>query len=175
MRFVHAIAALSAIAFSMVMSPAVAAEKSFSIGGGVYGTTLSASGYADDDFTGLALTGTAAFNNHFGVRLNLFWLEHDDLNGLDSSGVDLLALAGNNLANEGFKFYGGIGVFRDKLEYFGFSDTFSGLQLSLGLGYNWDQIALDFSVSFRDSDDYDDFLGVSTDATSSLLSLAFRF
>jgi hypothetical protein len=175
MRFIHAVVILSAFAFSVTTSSASAAEKRFSVGGGVYVSTMSASGYADDDFAGLALTGTAAFNNHFGVRLNLFSLEHDDLSGLDSSGFDLLALIGYNLANEGFKFYGGLGVFRDKLEYAGLSETFSGPQLNLGLGYNWSQVALDFSVSFRDSDDYEDVFGASMDVTSGLLSLAYRF
>ena len=175
MRLIHTVAALSAIAFSMATSSAFAAEKRFSVGGGIYVSTLSPSGYADEDFSGLALTGTAAFNNHFGVRLNLFSLEHDDVSSLDSSGFDLLALAGYNLANEGFKFYGGLGVFRDKLEYAGSSETFSGTQLNLGLGYNWSQVALDFSVSFRDSGDYEDSSGISVDATSGLLSLAYRF
>lgn len=175
MPFRHAVIILSAFVFSMATSSAFAAEKRFSVGGGVYVSTMSASGYADDDFTGLALTGTAAFNNHFAVRLNLFSLEHEDVSGLDSSGFDLLALIGYNLANEGFKFYGGLGVFRDKMKYVGLSETFSGPQLNLGLGYNWSQVALDFSVSLRDSDDYEDVFGASMDVTSGLLSLAYRF
>lgn len=175
MRFISTVAAVSAFTLLIATSSALAAEKRYSVGGGIYVSTVTASGYADDDFAGVTLTGTAAFNNHFGIRLNLFSLEHDDVSGLDSSGYDILALAGYNLANNGFKFYGGLGVFHDKLKYAGFSENFNGPQLNLGLGYNWSQVALDFSVSFRNSKDYEDFFGVSTDASSGLLSLAYRF
>lgn len=175
MRAIRLIAAAALVTASLAGSSALAADKRFSIGGGIYTSTLSADGYADDDFAGIALTGSAAFNNNFGLRINLFSTEHDDINGMDSSGVDVILHIGHNLAAEGFKLYGGLGLFRDELEYMGYSEDFSGPQLNLGLGYNWSQVALDFAVSFRDSDDYEDLTGVSTDVTSSLLSLAYRF
>jgi hypothetical protein len=174
MEFSRSITALAFLA-STFIATAYADDKQFSVGGGVYNSTISADGYADDDFSGFALTGTAAFNNYVGARLNMFWTEHDDMGYLESSGYDALLLAGYNLINEGFKVYAGAGLFSEEWEFLGYTEKFKGTQLSIGGGYNWKHVTVDFSINFRDASDYEDFLDESISTTSSLLSVGYRF
>ena len=65
------------------------------------------------------------------------------------------------------------------MEATGFDESFNGLQLSGGLGYNWDAVAIDLVIGIRQVGDYDDLantVGLTADAAvSSNLSVSFRF
>jgi len=149
--------AVSAFLASFYIAPAVADEVKFSLGGGFYESKQEFDYYADDEFNGFALTGTAAFNNYIGARLNMYWAEHDDYSTWEASGYDALVLGGYNLIANGFKAYVSAGFFREEWEEYGFTKTFSGPQFGIGVGYNLDKVAFDFSLNFRDSRDYDDY------------------
>ncbi len=147
-------------------------EKKFSIGLGTYGFTVdyTDSAYVNREFSGLAINATFAANDNIGVKGAIYSLEadNDDYNvydGTESSGYDLTLIAGTGLATEGFKIYGGIGVFNDTWSKPGYYDSeFSGLQFVGGLGYNWEVISLEFSFGVREADEYN----INTDVAAAV-------
>lgn len=154
-------------------------DKPFSIGFGLYTNTISitrASG-ADDELSGTAFSFGYTLSDRFALRASLFSLDHDDFSAIDSSGYDLVAYFGQGLASLGFKMYVGGGLYKDEWEVSGFSTTFDGLQLSAGLGNNWDTISVDFVLGIREAGDYEDFVndGFSRSAISTMLSVSTRF
>ena len=160
-------------------------EKKFSIGVGTYSLILDndTSGFKDDEFYGAAISAGYSFTDNIAIKGAYYSLEHDDFKNLEVKGIDLAVVAGIGLATEGFKIYGGAGLFSEKWEVDGFSgnEKFSGAQLVGGLGYNWEYVSLDLSVGIRDNSDYEDFindsLGINTDivAVSGALTISVRF
>ncbi|WP_426360278.1 outer membrane beta-barrel protein [Pseudocolwellia sp. HL-MZ19] len=135
----------------------------WSVGAGRYVFTLSSDNdYENDDtFSGYNLTAGYAPNNHFQVRASYFSLENHDYNDLDSTGYDLMAYGGVGFTQRGFRGYGGAGFFSEEWKFLSVSESFSGLQLGGGIGYNWGQVALDFVIRFRQADKYEDFISES--------------
>ena len=157
-------------------------DKRFTVGVGTYATVVAYDDpfMADDELSGLALSFSYAVSDAFAFRGSLFSLEHDDFSAIDSSGFDLLGHFGINMASPGLKLYIGGGIFKDKWELGSLNETFSGLQLSGGIGYNWESVALDFILNIRDASDYEDsastpFNQVDAAAASGSLLLSFRF
>lgn len=152
-----------------------------------YATVISTNlaGTKDDELSGWAVSGTGVFHDtgvvQAAARATLAFQTHDDVSSIDATTLELSLIAGQKLNREGFKWYLGGGLFNEKWELAGFSETFSGLQLTAGLGYNWAPVALDFWISMRDASDYEDFvrdvLDVSVDAraASAGLALGLRF
>jgi len=72
-------------------------------------------------------------------------------------------------------------VVKDKWEVADFSESFSGLQINGGLGYNWYSVSLDFNLSLRDAGDYEDFVNdilgdkISASAVTGMLLMSARF
>lgn len=157
--------------------------KPFSIGFGTYVHTIAYddSFYRDDEYSGIALSGSFVISNSFALRGTYFSLEDDNFSEIDSTGFDFLGHFGTGLASEGFKVYVGGGIFKDTIEVSSFSKSFSGLQLSGGLGYNWQSVSLDLIIGIRDSSDYEDFINealltnVSATSVSGSLILSARF
>ncbi len=170
--------------FSVFAGSGNPGEKPLSFGAGVYRSVISLDvpGATDDEFSGLAFTLGYAISDNFLLRGTYFSLEHDDISQLESSGIDLLAYFGTGLATQGFKAYIGGGYFKDELEITGFSESFNGLQLSGGLGYNWESVSLDLIIGVRDASDYEEFYNnippVTNDTVtvvSGSLLLSYRF
>lgn len=155
--------------------------KKFNVGIGTYALVVvnDSSVFDDDRLSGFAITGLYALSDMFALRANYFVLDHDDFSNIDDTGFDFVGYVGTGLMTEGFKIYGGGGIFTESWDTAGADQSFNGLQLSGGLGYNWEHIALDFVISFRDKSDYQDILagtGVNVDgAASGSLSLSARF
>lgn len=154
-------------------------EKPLAVGIGTYASAINFDNVAIDDleFSGLALSVSYAISNQYLVRATYFSLEEEDITNLDSSGYDLLAYIGTGLAAHGLKAYVGGGLFSEELDDGFESERFSGIQLSGGVGYNWDAVSLDLIFGFRDSSDYEDDGTDATDVTafSSSLLLSARF
>lgn len=156
-------------------------EKPMTIGVGTFAVVFDAEDddHGEDEFAGVNLSATYAINDHMAIRAQYYRLEHDDLNDLDLKGFEANIYGGTGLLTEGFKAYGGGGLYSEKLAYNSYVDeSFSGVQFSGGIGYNWPHLALDFGVSVRSVGDYADFVGEDEDdvvAVSSSLTLAFRF
>jgi len=158
-------------------------QKKFNIGIGTYALVV---GYDDDFFendelSGIVISATYAFMDQFAIRGVYYSIDHDDVSGLDSQGVDLLGYFGTGLATHGFKAYIGGGIFSETWELSPVEQDFSGLQINGGLGYNWDVVALDFVLAIRDPSDYEEFASrftfrsVDAAAISGSLMLSARF
>ena len=181
------IALISAVSLMSLnaQSEVLAQEKRFAIGIGTYALQLSYDNSninEDDKFSGAAISLAYSFTDNVAVKGALYKMEHDDVSELEASGYDLVIVGGAGLATQGFKIYGGGGLFSETWEVSGLSgdEDFSGTQLVGGLGYNWDVIAVDLSVSIRDADDYVDLLsrlGGTGDviAVSGGLTVSVRF
>ncbi len=140
---------------------------------------------ADDELSGLGFTATGVFHDsgaaQAAVRGTLAFLTHDDFSLIDATTIEISLLGGQRLNTTGFKWYLGGGIFSEKWEGGGASETFSGLQLTAGLGYNWAPVALDFWISVRDASDYEELLklvggpGTSASAAAGGLALGVRF
>jgi hypothetical protein len=158
-------------------------EKKFTVGIGTYALNIAydnAPAGSDDELSGFGLSASYAFADVFGIRGELYSLNHDDFSNIDDSGIDIVAYIGTNLAKQGFKAYIGGGLFNETWKFGPTEEDFNGLQLSGGIGYNWDVVALDFVLGIRDPSDYEDLLqsiGISTDAAaaSGSLILSGRF
>lgn len=160
----------------------ISEQKHLSFGVATFATVIrSDNGFVeqDDDFSGFALYGTGAVNDHLGIRLLYANQSHDDVSGVDLKALEGSIIAGTGLATSGFKAYGAVGFFDETLEFDGFSGEadFSGLMLGGGIGYNWNPVALDFWINVRDASDYEDFAGGGVDvaAASGGLGLSARF
>jgi hypothetical protein len=152
--------------------------KKFNLGIGTYALTLAYDNpfVIDDDFSGSAFHGSYAFTNNFAIRGNFYSMEHDVISILEVSGADLIVQLGSGMENLGFKAYIGGGLYTEDWDVLGLSDSFSGLQLNAGLGYNWDVIFIDGLIGFRDTSDYDDLVtGTNITAVTISLSIGARF
>lgn len=182
MKYVTAFIILLSLSFNSLAGPD-GAIKPFTIGAGTYASVIAYDDayLKDDELAGLALSFGYAVTDNIAFRGTLFSLEHDDLSSLESKGYDLLAHFGTGLATHGFKIYGGVGLFSEKWELGSVSEKFNGLQLSGGLGYNWDHVALDLIIGLRGASDYEEVVNqvtpynVSAAAASGSLLLSFRF
>ena len=145
------------------------------VGGALYGTNISydTGGLRDDRLSGLALIGTGIINQHFAIRGLLSFQSHNDVSNVDSRLFEGTVLAGGGLGTLGWKGYGGIGFFTDRWEASGATETFGGIQLTAGFGYNWRPVALDIWWTLRDSSDYEDFVGDAFGASVSATAVSF--
>jgi len=172
---------LAIIAATSVSGAALAdvQERKFSVGVSSYATSVDFP-QGTDDASGIGLTATAVFNTlgvgHLGLMANYAAMEHDQVNAIDVTNVDASLIWGKNLATEGFKFYVGGGFFSEKWEAGNLlNETFSGVQLTGGIGYNFDRIALDLFVNARPGSGYK-FQGTEADgAATAGLSISYRF
>ena len=183
-----AVAIGAAIALTLTSNLAQAAEgdKNFSLGGSLYWIDIDATNVITMDFTGGSLVGTAAFNENVAVRGSIYNTTWDVQDDLELAGYDAQVLLGGNLNREGFKYYLALGVFSETADNGYNTIDFSGAQIGAGFGYNWPQVALDYTINLRSADDYADFIGDLMDnvgvtgtskvsATSTSLALSFRF
>ena len=183
MKHLSTLLILLSISFNAYSDLGGQGEKQFTIGVGTYRSVIAydTDFAGDDELSGISFSFGYALSDHFALRGTYFSLEHDDLSDLESTGYDLLAHFGMGLLKPGFKAYIGGGYFRDEWELASFSETFSGLQLNGGIGYNWESVSLDFILGIRDSGDYEDFINqnssiqVSAVAVTGSLLLSYRF
>ena len=151
----------------------------WSLGVGSYAFSLNNTNDSsgDLDFSGFNISAGYAVNNNFQIRGTYFNLENDDYSTVKSKGFDLMAYGGTGFSRKGFRGYGGAGLFSDKWSAPGESESFSGIQLGGGLGYNWGSIAIDLVVNLRQADKYEDFMSRSGTyiAAAGNLSLSYLF
>lgn len=167
------------LALSSLNAQAGDEQKHVQLGISSYALIVAYNNSSDDEFSGTAFSAAYAPTDNVAFRGTFYSIENDDFSELESSGYDLIIYVGTGLASEGFKIYGGGGIFNETWELFGFEEDFSGIQFGGGLGYNWDAVALDLVVAVRDVSDYEDALGpigliVDTVVTSAL-TLSVRF
>jgi hypothetical protein len=173
------------------LAQGAADERMFSVGGALYWIDVDATNVITMDFSGGAIVGTAAFNDNVALRGSIYGAAWDVNDELEATGYDAQLLLGSNLNREGFKYYVALGVFDERIGLEGDDvddkERFSGAQLGLGFGYNWPQVALDYTLNVRSASDYADFIEDSgmmqvagarrseVTATSTALTLSLRF
>ena len=188
-------AAIFGLAGSLMLASGLAQgaadERMFSVGGALYWIDVDATNVVTMDFSGGAIVGTAAFNDNVALRGSIYGAAWDVNDELEATGYDAQLLLGSNLNREGFKYYVALGVFDERIGLEGDDvddkERFSGAQLGLGFGYNWPQVALDYTLNVRSASDYADFIEDSgmmqvagarrseVTATSTALTLSLRF
>lgn len=188
-------AAIFGLAGSLMLASSLAQgaadERMFSVGGALYWIDVDATNVITMDFSGGAIVGTAAFNDNVALRGSIYGAAWDVNDELEATGYDAQLLLGSNLNREGFKYYVALGVFDERIGLEGEDvddkERFSGAQLGLGFGYNWPQVALDYTLNVRSASDYADFIEDSgmmqvagarrseVTATSTALTLSLRF
>lgn len=167
------------LALLLPASAFAAKPKNFSIGFGTYALVVAydRADYANDELAGLSVSMSYAFTDKFGFRATYYSMDHNDVAALDDSGYDLLAYIGGGLQSRGFKAYAGGGIYDESWDYGGVSESYGGLQVGGGLGYNWDGVALDLVVSLREPGDYEDAIlintGQSVNAAAAAAALIF--
>jgi len=149
------------------------------IGFGSYASAISYTNALDDKFAGGQASVFYAPTDNIAIKATIYSLENEIFSFIKSDGYDLVIYAGQGLISNGFKFYGGAGIFKETWSLFGSEDVFTGIQLNGGIGYNWENVALDLDVGVREITDYDNIfspLGYYVDAVaSSSLTLSIRF
>ncbi|HTO19157.1 MAG TPA: outer membrane beta-barrel protein [Pseudomonas sp.] len=188
-------AAIFGLAGSLMLASGLAQgaadERMFSVGGALYWIDVDATNVVTMDFSGGAIVGTAAFNDNVALRGSIYGAAWDVNDELEVTGYDAQLLLGSNLNREGFKYYVALGVFDERIGLEGDDvddkERFSGAQLGAGFGYNWPQVALDYTLNIRSASDYADFIEDSgmmqvagarrseVTATSTALTLSLRF
>ncbi|RFA25182.1 hypothetical protein CAI21_19625 [Alkalilimnicola ehrlichii] len=123
--------------------------ESGSIGVGPYisaAPLMDSSGSTRQRFKGGSLTAKCAFNDGFALSVGSFMAENNSSNS-SLHGIDVAVLTGHNLASEGFTSQMGASLI------YSWNNPDSGSNLSYptvalvsGLGYNWKNIGLMFSV-----------------------------
>jgi len=114
--------------------------------------------YDSDKQNGVSLSAAYMLSNKVAFRGIYYSLNHGNFADTDVTGLDALAYYGNGMAIRGFKWYIGGGYFSEEWNVAAQSYTANGLQLSGGLGYNWQRYAFDMLLNFRDPGDYDEYL-----------------
>ncbi|MGM0609349.1 MAG: hypothetical protein ACQESP_13145 [Candidatus Muiribacteriota bacterium] len=147
----------------------------------------NAEGMEDDELSGFILSYQRNINKNVAFRGGYFADEHDDFSFIETRGVEAQMLISNDFTSKGFFYFGGAGLFSESWEYSGkdIDFDFSGYLLSLGIGYKWDHVVLDFIINYKDPGDYEDkineFAGafyqesIDVVALSGGLSIGVRF
>ena len=136
---------------------------------------------ADDGFSGLGFYVQGAVNDNFGVRFVSSTQNYEEDDSIQFRSLDYLVVLGSGLIKTGLKAYGLFGMYNDSLYLSNTKlESFYGLQVGGGIGYNWEPISVDFWLAYRQISDYADFyednFGTSVSSISSAgLSFGLRF
>jgi hypothetical protein len=134
-------------------------------------------------YSGLNLAYQKSLSKHFTIysavnvgrliRITSFGSESDLPEGADaekyrSLEVDALFSTNNY---QGWQFYTGLGLFKEKYSLGEDCETVTGTNLILGMGYSWKSLQAQLRVAINNSSDYQDDIN----ASSSALQLGFNF
>lgn len=165
---------------AVVLAPlAQAAELSArnSVGISRYTSSVSYNGLrsATLDLNGFALFATRALDHHLALRGG--WFQQHHTSDMSADGIDIQLLAGNNFDRKGLKLFGGVGYLRER---WGLSEgdvTLESPQVTMGVGYNWDDVSVEWWGAVRAANEYDKLAPVtaSAAATAGSLLLSYRF
>jgi hypothetical protein len=154
------------LAMNVLLFPLVAYSdtepKNFNLGIGYYSLEIydEAYSYEGDRLNGASLSAAYMLSNKVALRGTYYLLKRGNFADTDASGLEALAYYGNGLAMRGLKWYVGGGYFSEEWDIATESNSFSGLQLGGGFGYNWERYSFDMFLHFRDTSDYDKQLAV---------------
>jgi len=151
--------------------------KNWQVGVGGYAVVVDGHNNRNE-LGGNSLSVAFVLNDYVAVQGQIYSIDNDESYNFDISGYDINAYFGNNLHNNGFKYYSGFGFYKETLEYSSGDDNITGAQVSGGIGYNWPYVSLDLTLSYRSVGDYADYYNEDNNnvtAMSSSLTVAYRF
>lgn len=158
------------------------AIKKWGVGVGIAALVLDSEKNRDFKFSGGALTATYFVSDNVAIKSQYYALNHSTYRGVKISGgglsgIDISAYYGTGLTTKGFKMYLGGGLYNETIKFSGKDASFNGVQIVGGIGYNWDTISLDMTLSARSTGDYEDTLTAlgEISTSSSDLILTYRF
>ena len=148
-----------------------------SVGLSSYSTTVAYGGLrsASLDLNGYALFATRALDHHLAVRGG--WFEQNHGSGIKARGFDVQFLAGNNFDHNGLKFFGGVGYTQERWNWSDGNARLEAPQVTLGVGYNWSDVSVEWWGSVRSSNQYDKLAQTPAPAaaTAGSLLISYRF
>lgn len=142
---------------------APSSQRNWSIGSGFSDFSLS-NANADFNYDGLSFSVGYAPNNNVQIKGGYFTLHREKMRFIESKGADLMAYYGAGFTQPGFKVYAGGGLFTDQWR-FTESESFTGVQVGAGLGYNWGAIGFDLVVAIRQANQYEDLVNENDDGS----------
>lgn len=156
--------------FSLTLTKADEGKRN-ALGIGNYVTVIDFDDEPKIRLNGFAVNYSFAFKNWLAVKAEGYRQEDDEIR---VHGVDVCALLGHNLINNGFTIYFKGGMFLERMDSGPFGDElYSGALLGVGLGWNWTRIRADLWMAWRDQNAYEESNDVN--AGSAGLSIAYRF
>jgi hypothetical protein len=160
-------------------------EVSFSAGISSFASIQNAS-YNDGSeieytFSGFQFLAGANFNDNIQAQLAIYKATESDFSDIEISGNSIRVNIGKGFQTKGFKVYGTIGLFNEKLKIttFTYEEKVNGLEYGAAIGYNFGRVALDWGFTVRDASDYETDVVFGTDAdvivTTGFLALTGNF
>lgn len=166
----------AAVLMTFVGTSANAEEGRASIGVGTYVLTVVQSVGGTRTFTGSALVGSYDFTNLISIAGHYYALTDDDFSFIELDGYDAMVRVGKN--DLGFNYFGALGYYSETLATPSINTQTkdnTGTFIGYGIGYQWDSLQIGWEGGFRTSGSESAAPGVSTVATTSSLSIAYRF
>lgn len=176
--------ALVVLAFGVAsISYADDAEKFNHLGVGRHGSFVKLDDvhYDHDDsveFSGYSIYYQRNMAKNGALRFSAYFDEYEGSSEVKNNGFEAIVLLGNNFTQPGVSLMVGCGFFSETWENddVGVEWDFTGPMLSLGLGYNWKYVRLDFLVNIRGTSDYEDELETEhLESASGSLTIGARF
>ena len=171
--------AASMLLAAMVSTQAVAEEGKFNIGLASKSVTIIVDdGFSSNAFSwgGLAIVGGYDFTDYISLNGALYTLVETADTNSEMSGFDADVRFGPN--GLGFTYYGSLGYFSDTWNgsTSGISEDYSGGSFGVGIGYNWENVNLNWNIfSLRSSGDYQGSSTADFTVGSGSLGVAYRF
>lgn len=142
-----------------------------------YGTSIEFDGITDN-LSGWGLTFDAVVAelqfSELAIRGTAARQKHDDFSRIDINAFELSLLWGRGLNHYGFNWAIGGGLFTEQWTDRS-SVNFNGVQFSGGIGYNWDQVAINGWISLRDANAYKLGRRSADAAAAAGLAIGLRF
>jgi len=154
-------------------------KPSFSVGISSFSVSQDVTysfGEGELNYGGFQLLGAVSLNDNVQAQIAFYNVSEDDASDLKLSGNTIRMNFGKGFQNEGFKAYGTIGLFNEKIKVPGASEDVSGLEFGAAIGYNFEAVSVDYGFTIRNSSDYEEKYAANdvTTATGSL-SLTANF
>ena len=155
-------------------------KPSFSVGISSFAVsqdaTLAGFGSGEINYSGFQLLGAMSLNDNVQAQVAFYSVTEDEIGDLKLSGNTIRMNFGKGFQKEGFKAYGTIGFFNEKIKVPGASEGASGLEFGAAIGYNFEAVSVDYGFTRRNSSDYEEKLGLSDMTTDTgTLSLTVNF
>ena len=164
---------------AMLSSGQAIAGGQGTVGVGSYAIVATLSGFGlstTSTYGGSALVGSYNFTPLISASGHIYGTTLQG-GGEEIGGYDAMVRFGKH--DVGFTYFGSVGVFSEtwKTTDGTMSIDASGGLFGFGLGYNWDDVALNYEFTIRDAKDYTAAMlpGVTATETSGSLNIAYRF